>query len=559
MALSKVTKADVVADALKVALMLSGPLTRDYLRSQSVYSDKQRSHFFPKHDDLLSAITDKLTPTQRKAGIGKPLEGGRLKVREERIAQPHTGEVKRFILTSAQNNTHVHDIVWANVLAFAKHYDAQIMVGTFSYNQNMFGKLAVKRGTKKEYEYELWFDEKVKPYLSDHAVQLAPGLIWCGEMNILPTEANPLSGLETYKGGNSTIFPHTKIEMRSIATPVNQPVKMMYTTGSVTQLNYLQKKAGQKAEHHHRYAFLLVEVDGKGNWWIRQVAARKSGHVLQDLNVLVVDGVITSTNACVDAITWGDLHATIADPAVVASSMDMLDALKPEFQFLHDIMEGVSFNPHNRKHKDNHEAYATYLRGLCRVDEEFKRTTDILEKYLRPGCKTVVPDSNHDRKWLKQWLREFDYRVDPSNARLFLRLQEFMYSEIEKGKLSKDVNLTQRAMVTEAGMKDGAVRFLLPDESYMVGEVECGMHGNLGANGAYGSPGNLSKIGVKATTAHTHSAGIYHGLYVAGTSSKLTPDWSYTMGPSSWSHSHVVQYPNGQRAIITVKGGKWRA
>ncbi len=554
----KVTKADIVADALKAALTLSGPLTRDYLRENSAYTDKQRTKFFPKHDYLLAAINDKLTPTQRKAGIGKPLEGGQIKSREERAPRPHTGEVKRYILTSAQNNTKVHEAFWENTLAFAKHYDATIMVGTFSYNQNRFGKLAVKAGTEKKYEYTLWHDAKVKPYIKDKTVLLAPGLIWCGEMNIQPTEQKPLSGLESHKGGSSVIFPHTKIEMRSIAMPPDQPVKMLYTTGAVTQLNYIQKKAGQKAEHHHRYAFLIVEVDGKGNWWVRQVAARKNGRIIQDLNVRVEDGQVIQ-NARVSAITWGDIHATKADPTVVATSMDMLDVLKPEHQVLHDLFEGAGFNPHNRKYKDNHATFETWLRGLHRVSEEFSRTRKVLEMYLRPWCKTVVPDANHDRKWLKRWLAEFDYRVDPANAELFLGLQRFMYAEIRTGKLPKEVNLVERAMVVEAGMQQDVVKFLIPDESYAVGEVELGMHGHLGSNGAAGSPDNLSKLGVKATTAHTHIAGIYHGLYVAGTSTVLTKEWGYTTGPSAWSHSHVLQYPNGQRAVITEKNGKWRA
>ena len=89
------------------------------------------------------------------------------------------------------------------------------------------------------------------------------------------------------------------------------------------------------------------------------------------------------------------------------------------------------------------------------------------------------------------------------------------------------------------------------------------MHGHLGPDGAFGSPSNLAKIGKKATTAHTHATGIYHGLYVAGTSSKLTEGWDYTMGPSSWSWSHVVQYKNGQRAVVTMKivngEAKWKA
>ena len=494
-----------------------------------------------------------------KVGVGKkPLAGGKRHASAQKAKLPATG-VKRYILTSAQNNTHVHKAFWANVQAMAAHYEAQIMVGTFSYNQNNFGQLAVKKDTKKEYQKELWFDPAITPYISDDKIELAPGLLWCGNMNILPTEDNPISGLETYGGSTSVVFPHTKIEMRSIATTPDMPVKMIYTTGATTLMNYLQKKLGIKAEHHHRYAFLLVEVDSDGNWWVRQVAARKNGRTIQDLNVLVEDGSVINTNAKVEAITYGDLHAATAQPEIVAASHDMLDTLRPSYQVIHDLMEGVSINRHMRKHKALHEKFTTWLRGLHRVDEEFRQTREVLETYLRSWCQTIVPDANHDRYWLKDWLREYDYRVDPPNTELFLRLQTFMFQELRAGKLSKNVNLVKFAMENEAGLKKDSVKFLLPDESFEVKEVELGMHGHLGPNGSFGSPSNLAKIGKKATTAHTHSAGIFHGLYVAGTSSKLTRDWDYTSGPSSWSWSHSLLYPNGQRAIITIKNGKWRA
>ena len=498
----------------------------------------------------------------KSAGVmaKKPLAGGKRQAKIHRENLPTSG-IKRYILTSAQNNTYIHKEFWENLTAMAKHYDAQIMVGTFSYNQNKFGKLAVKQGTEKPVETELWFAEEVQPFISDEKHELAPGLLWCGNMNIIPTEDNPISGLETHGGSDSVIFPHTKIEMRSIATMPDMPVKLIYTTGTVTQMNYLQKKLGIKAEHHHRYAFLLVEVDTDGNWWVRQVASRKNGRTIQDLNVIVEDGRVVSTDATVESITYGDLHATNVQPEVLESNINMLDTLRPKYQFIHDVMEGVSINRHLMKSGPYpHESFHRWLRGLHRVDEELSRTKDVLVKFLRPWCKTIAPNANHDAHWLHNWLTRYDYRVDPANAEIFLRMQSFMYQEIRNNVTApKNVNLMRYAMEDEAGLKKSAVKFLLPDESFMVGEVELGCHGHLGPNGSFGSPSNLSKIGRKATTAHTHSAGIYHGLYVAGTSSKLTKDWGYCMGPSSWSWSHVVQYTNGQRAIVTVKNGKWRA
>lgn len=522
---------------------------------------------FDKHSGNISAVSREVGCSRStvrrnigKVGIGrKPVAGGKKKAAEIKATLPKKGNIKRYILTSAQNNTHVHDAFWSNLLALAKHYGAQIMVGTFSYNQNNYGKLAVKAGTKKETEHELWFDPAIKPHINDKRTELAPGLIWCGEMNIQPTEENPLSGLETYAGSNSVVFPHTKIEMRSVATPANIPVKLMYTTGAVTLLNYIQKKAGLKAEHHHRYAFLVVEVDEKGRWWVRQIAASKNGRSIQDLNVVVEDGVVVLANGQIEAVTWGDLHSTMADETVVASAQEILDTLLPKYQFLHDIMEGASTNRHLQGKPEPYKRFDTWLRGLHRVDEELKKTRETLERYIRPWCQTVVPDSNHDRNWLRSWLENYDYRYDPANAELFLRLQNFVYSEIRKGILPKNVNLADRALVAESGLKADTVKFLLPDESFEIMGVECGMHGHLGPNGRFGTPINLSKIGTKATTGHTHVAGIYHGLYVAGTSTKLTDAWTYTVGPSAWTHSHVLLYPNGQRTVVTVKDGKWKA
>jgi len=547
MAKSKVTKAQLIADIKAVA-----GKNRAITRAEYILGGKFKKAYetlFLTFEDFRAAA---------KLVAPKDLASGKERAAERKEALPEKGKVKRYILTSAQNNTYVHKAFWANLKAFAEHYHAQIMVGTFSYNQNHYGKLAVKRGWARGHETDLWFDPAITEYLSDERVELAPGLSWCGEMNIQPTEENPLSGLESYAHGSSAIFPHTKIEMRSIAVPEGTPVKMNYTTGAVTLLNYIHKKAGLKAEHHHRYAFLVVEVDSDGNWFVRQVAARKNGRNIQDLNVEVEDGVVVSTDAKVEAITYGDLHAACAEKWVVDASIEMLDTLKPKYQFLHDIMEGASINRHVRKHKAVHEKFHIWLRGMHRLDAETTETIKWLKQYLRPWVKTVVPDSNHDAWWLKSWLNEFDYRVDPANAELFLKLQAFMYREIRGGKMPKDVNITERLFVTEGGLENNAIKFLLPDESFLVcKEIECGMHGHLGPNGTFGAPGNLSKLGKKATTAHTHSAGIYHGLYVAGTTSQLR--WNYNIGPSSWSHAHVVCYPNGQRAVVTLRNNKWRA
>jgi hypothetical protein len=497
----------------------------------------------------------------RKLGQGKkPIAAGSITGVEAKPAKlPKNGQIKRYILTSAQNNTYVYDKVWDNILALAKFYDAEILVGTYSYNQNAFGELAVKRGKAKKQEKELWYDPKLKDYFCDHRKQLANGLVWCGEYNALPTAVNPLAGLESYSGRQSAIFPHAKLAMRSIATMQDAGTKLNYTTGTVTEKNYIQKRAGTIAEFHHVYGGLLVEVDHEGHWWVRQLNADTDTADIQDLDVLVHDGVVTTGNR-VEAITWGDIHATIIDEKVVDASLSMLDTLKPKYQFFHDVLEGSSINHHV---KDNpHFKFYNWLRGLHRVEEELKRTAAVLDRYARPNTKAVAVDSNHDDPWIQRWLRDHDFRKDPANAELYLEAQRYMYRQLREGKnsgkLPRDINMAAWALQHFGGLKSD-IQFLIADQSFFIcgDKIECGMHGHLGPNGRYGSPENLSKMGRRSNTAHTHYAGIYDGLYVAGTSTKFR--WDYNRGPSNWTHSHIVTYPNGKRAIVTIYADKWRA
>ncbi len=501
-----------------------------------------------------STVRDRLTPTGM---MKKPLVGGtRLGTESVTYKLPKKGKIKRYIITSAQNNTHVHAEFLQNLEALAEHYDAEIIVGTYSYNQNAYGKLSVKNGKSKTKQVDLWYDDAITDYIKDFRIQLAPGLVWAGEYNALPTNVNPLAGLEGYTGRSSAIFPHAKIAMRSIPTMQGEGVKLNYTTGTVTLKNYIQKREGVIAEFHHIYGALLVEVNSDGNWWVRQLNQDEGTGTLQDLSVLVRDGAIITTVAAVEAITYGDLHGTFADPEVVKLSHEMRDTLNPKYQFLHDVMEGVSVNPHDRKYKNNHAKFHTWLRGLSKVDAELKATADLLNSYAKEGVEMVVVDSNHDNAWMVRWLSEYDYRVDPANAELFLKLQTWMYQQLRAGKLPRDINVLEYAL-DNAGFV--AADFLIADQSYLICDkkIECGMHGHMGPSGRRGSPDNLSKMARKANTAHTHSCGIYNGLFVAGTSSLLR--WNYNQGPSNWSHTHIVTYPNGKRTLVTMYAGKWRA
>lgn len=467
---------------------------------------------------------------------------------------PPEGEVRRYILTSAQDGTPVHRPVLCSLQTLAAALQATIMVSRFTYSHGVLSSTPEKpgaRGTGRS----LWYDPLIEPYVCDDRRRLAPGLVWCGEMNILPTATRPLSGFETYTGQESGIFPHVKFALQSIASSRHARAKMNYTTGTITQRNYLQKKAGLRAEHHHCYGGLLVEVDSAGRWWVRQLNSTESGEIW-DLDRRVMGDTITSSNR-VEAITWGDVHvARLEDEmrATLWGSDGMLEELRPRHQFLHDLFDMRARNHHDRSNP--HKMYENFIHGVDSVAGELAEAAEFLRQADRRWCRTVVVNSNHDNA-LERWLREADYRDDPVNAEFFLEAQLEKYRSIKRG----DDGLVLRWALQRFSCPDGVV-FLGTDESYLIctgdgNGIECGMHGHLGINGSRASPLSLSKMGMKANTAHTHSAEIVDGMYVAGGSCSM--DLGYNQGPSSWSQSHIVTYPSGKRAIITMNETLWKA
>ena len=487
----------------------------------------------------------------------RPLFAGRVNEREiETRPLPKKDVIHRFILTCAQNNTEVNQRVWDNLLDLAEYYQAEVMVSTFTYNKAAYGSKAVKKGTKKASDGEdMWYDPQIEPYISDGPVEVAPGLIWCGEMNILPTASRPLSGLQVYTGRKSGIFPHVKVAMDSIASGKHEPTKFNFTTGTITKRNYIQKKEGLKAEFHHVYGALIAEVDAQGRWYVRQLNADSKG-VIYDLDVCVDDGEITTGNR-VKSIVWGDIHVATIDKDVsqLAWGEDgMMDYLQPEEQFMHDLVDFRARNGHTFKKGLIHDRFAAYVMGHDSVSAEMQTTAEFLDWSTRDWCKTVVVNSNHDH-FFEEWLRIGDYRNDPINAIYFLEAQLQIYQSLLFNPRDA-TNMTQWALERVNGVRED-ILFLRQDQSHVLLGIEHGMHGHLGPNGSRGTPGNLARMGRKLNRGHEHSAGIHDGVYTAGITGEN--DQGYNKGPSSWSPSHIVTYANGKRAIYTIWNGKYKA
>jgi hypothetical protein len=511
----------------------SRPAINSWVRRQSSERAAGRGHFEP--DWALYRETS---------------QPGRALVVVERKAQ-------RFLLTAAQDDTAVHQGFWQNLRAYAEAVGAEIRVGGFTYQKKLFTDHETRTAA---------FAREVHPYLHHDNNDCGP-VMFAAKMNTLPTAVLPLSGLHTYTRGAWGVFPHAKIQLVSVpALPGRHPAMIM-TTGACTVPNYIEKKAGLKAEFHHQIGATIVEVDEAGRTFCRQISATDDGS-FQDLDIIVRRGVATRGHR-VEQITWGDIHREQLDPTVAraawgfdveaeltVSSDNMLDALRPRHQAFHDLFDGQYRNSHRRD--DHWHAHAMQVRGTERLDDALALCSRFLRATARDWCTSVVPASNHNEQ-LHRWLRDTDPRKDPINLRFWCQANDAIYAAQELGDVHFDP--FKWALERHDARRLEDVVFVPRNGSYLVcqaqGGIETGLHGDEGPNGVRGSAPALNRVAVRMNIGHSHSAMILDGVYQGGLSGLM--DQGYNSGPSSWSHTHVLTYPNGRRSLVTFMDGRWRA
>ncbi|MFY8164602.1 MAG: hypothetical protein ACOVKC_10240 [Brevundimonas sp.] len=501
-----------------------------------------------------------VTKTQRPLAWAAALKGQVLDGTqgEGTPAHLHAAVTRRFLLTAAQDDTPVHEAFWKSLQTFARHVRAEIMVGGFTYGKALFTDHETRAGV---------FAEAVRPYLRHENVSLSPDLVFCAKMNTLPTAVRPLSGLETYTQGRWGVFPHAKVQLVSVPALNGAHPALLMTTGACTRANYIEKKAGLKAEFHHVIGATLVEIDPAGRVFCRQINASDDGS-FQDLTTFV-SGSKVSSGRRVEAITWGDIHRSKIDPGVARSAWGldvktdtirpgetMLDELRPRHQFFHDLIDFEARNHHRKKDHAFH--FEMLHKGRHLVDGENRQAARFLRLTAREWCESVVIASNHNESF-PRWLLEADPRQDPHNALIWFRANTAIYEAIERGDESFDVVRWALERHDADTLQD--ITFVPRDGSYVIcqatGGIECSLHGDQGPNGSRGSPLALTKVATRINIGHGHQAWIGDGVYAAGLCGLF--DQGYNEGPSGWSHTQIVTYSNGKRSLVTFREGHWRA
>jgi hypothetical protein len=453
----------------------------------------------------------------------------------------------RYVITCAQNATELFRPFYRALRKYCEHNKALLIVIPFRY----------KNPTSvwtQEQENDDWWNNEVREHLYQGEFWLNDKICVRADVPITPTKVSPLAGFDTLTGGASAVFGHPKLELKCIATPQNKLPKIIQTTGAVTKRNYIPSVAGKKGEFHHTYGATVVEIDGDV-FHTRQINAVGDGsfYEIAGGKVLRYTGNKITDGNRIEALVMGDTHVDYIDPDVYTATFEkygIIDTLKPKTLVWHDTLDFYSRSHH-------HGCMTNIVKGTTGRDcvrSEVERAVNFIIKNTPKGVKSVVVPSNHDEH-LARWVKEADWKRDPTNAEFYLDTALHM---VRSAKLEANGATWADPFhywFDKLHPKHN-INLLDRNQTFTVKDIELSMHGDKGSNGSRGTLVGLSKIGVKSIIGHSHTPGIREGAYQTGTSSYLRLE--YNSGPSSWMHAHCLIYPNGKRCLINIIGDTWR-
>lgn len=489
--------------------------------------------------------TERQTARRAAQRAGKP-KGVRLPgsdAPQRRFMRPLNAE--RYLITAAQNATPVDSAFWDALKVAADHLGAELVVIPLRY-KNPTSVWSAKQDTEE------WWAPEVTPYLYNARKKLGPNLVLVGDVKTQPTASSPLTGFESLTGAESCILGHTKMQFRSVPAPTGRFPKILSTTGACTKRNFTDSKAGKLGAFHHCLGAVIVEVQGK-KFHLRQINADRSDGSFIDLDKhYSPKGVKKAPPAL--GLVMGDTHARFTCPKVDAATFGpggIVETLNPGTLVFHDLFDGYSVNHHHRG--DPFIAQAKSQARLGDARAEVVHAVDFVTERAK-GRKAVIVASNHDN-FLARWIKDTDWRSS-SNREFYLETALVILKSAHMGP-GGAVYADPLAHWVEQLKGKAAIRCLGAGESFKLADIECGLHGHQGPNGARGTLKNLSRLGARVISGHTHTPGIEEGHYQCGTSTPLRLEYSMG-GPSSWLNAHTAVYASGKRSLIIIVDGDWR-
>jgi hypothetical protein len=479
------------------------------------------------------------------------------------VPAPRRSRKVGFILTMAQSLTPAHGPFLINLHALSAALGGyEIIVGGATYGKSLFAKKR-KQDILEVAPWSSMFADLV----TRSRRHLAPSVQACFEMNMRPTKANPLTGLNGYIRGKTSIFAHPKRALVSVPRPQSSDAVTMWTTGACTVPNYVEQEAGLKGLQRHTIGAVVVEIDTKDRVFMRNIDADPETGNFFDLDLFVSAGSVMSIDEAIEASEGSLDRPFLGIPCTHRAGLyapfaraiwglggnpegdrPLIDLVQARGQAYNDLFDGQSINHHEDKNPIL--LYKRLAEKRQCVEPEIDQAARFLTETSRPWCKSYIVYSNHD-DFLARWLQKPSTDVATENSKLW-HLANYKWREaIDRGEKFDVFEWLIRRSNPSAEFE--IVNADIPLEVY---GVHYNFHGDKGPNGARGSTIGLSRMGLKLTKAHSHQVAIHDDCWDLG---NLIYKADYATGPTSWGNAWNLGHSDGNRQIGLLVGDKYRA
>ena len=350
-------------------------------------------------------------------------------------------------------------------------------------------------------------------------------------------------GLGGFEHSNNLIVGHPRLHMEHLPTATKGKIKQLLTTGTITKPNYSASKVGKKANFHHTYGAIVIEIDGNDTF-IRQLSMSKNGTIC-DLDLKIQQKAVDKAN--VEAIVYGDIHELFLADVVKDKGFfgkdSLLNTLKPKQVVLHDLIDTMAGSHH---HENKPFMQYRIAQGGTTVVDEINSAIKFIGNILDKGTQPVIVASNHNSH-LTQWLERVSWKDYPNQAKEILEMTLMMLTAIDN-ECNIDGKTPDIFKIIVDNVFNEKVVTLDYDEPLEICSFRVDSHGDKGLNGARSLAGIHSKLTAKHIIGHTHTANRIDGVLTVGTSSNLTRNFTY--GLSTWSHTHAIIHDNNKAQLV---------
>lgn len=404
----------------------------------------------------------------------------------------------RLVLVSYLVGSKVFKPFWDNLQTFVSANNADLCVIPMRYHNPTVLAEALKQ------DEEEVIDPLVIPYLTLERFRHGMTTV-LADIKVNPTNLEPLNTLTSFSYGTHLVVGHTTQQISSLSTGKLEKTLTAWSTGSCSVPELSDSLAGKKAELHHRYGFVVLDLDA-----IRSVHATRKGSFIDRAIEYSSEGVTSKTPiACI----FGDLHYGQHDKAAYTWAQQKAKDVGCTTLILHDTFDGSTCNHHEKN-------LFVKTQFFDFVSQELANHKREIQELRSKGFFPLLVHSNHT-DFLFRWADETPRsQIHSKDLDLFDSLQK-NDKDILSNLLGCDT-LPEDAMISSFRMVHGHERF----------------------GGARGGIKSYNQTGTRTAYGHTHKLQSLQGHENVGCLCLVDPD--YVSGFSGWSHSIGFIYANGK-------------